>query len=752
MSRFRGLFTDAAGSAENAAKPAASSYRLLFVDDEPNVLSALRRIFRQEKYEIITAHTAQEALALLQTHPVQLVLSDFKMPGMNGADFLKLVKERYPDIMRIMLTGHADTSAVMGAIKDGAVYKFILKPWHDDDLRVTVALALEQYDLRLRNRQLQEENVKKAKEIGALAKLSGSHRSQLAILLHKRGMLNDRQLQEIYKLQQAHKESVLKVLLAKQWVSEAAIRELLRRELIAEEVQLAEFTVDAAVAELVPKGYCMRNGVVPLRLEGRRLVLAMADPLDTGLLDELRFASGLEIEPVMADLAAIEHKIREIYGGNEGLQDAETLVAEGDPMEGIEIVIDDDDSVSLEELLHSTEEPPAIRLANAIILEALRLGASDIHIHPRTKSVVVRYRIDGLLSDKIQVPHHFYPALVSRIKIMAELDISERRRPQDGRITVKTPLRVVDLRISTLPTLNGEKVVMRVLDRNASIHRIEGLGLEPNDLAKVLHMVAKPQGIILATGPTGSGKTTTLYSLLQHNATPTRNYVTLEDPVEFCMDAAGQVFVRDKIGLSFATVLRAVLRQDPDVILLGEIRDQETAEVAFHAALTGHLVLSTLHANSATATVARLLDLGLRPYVMASALEGIIAQRLVRRVCAACREACLVDPVLRASLGLLFAAYQGMDSRGRGCEQCHGTGYRGRLALYEVMLLNDELREHIAGGAALREIQEAHQRAGGVSLLQDGLEKVSKGLTSCAELLRVLGPQACLPTGRGAGS
>lgn len=741
MSRFGGLFTGTP-EGEASARAAAPRYRLLFVDDEPNVLSALRRIFRQENYDIVTAPNAAEGLALLEAQSIQLVISDFKMPGMNGADFLKAVKERHPDTMRIMLTGHADTSAVMGAIKDGAVYKFILKPWHDDDLRVTVALALEQYDLRLRNRQLQQENVKKAKEIGALAKLSGSHRSQLAMLLHKRGLLSDKQLQELYKLQQSRKESMLRVLLAKGWIAESAIRELLQRELIAEVVQLAEFQVDAMVTELVPHSYCVRNGVLPLKLDGRRLLLAMADPLDTGLIDELRFVSGLDVQPVMADFSAIERKIAEAYGSSDGLRDASDIVDDTDPMEGIEIVIEDDDSASLEELLRSTEEPPAIRLVNAILLEALRLGASDIHIHPRAKSVVVRYRIDGLLSDKIQIPHHVHPALISRIKVMAELDITERRRPQDGRITVKTPLRIVDLRISTLPTLNGEKVVMRVLDRNSSIQRIEGLGFEPEALTKVLHMVAKPQGIILATGPTGSGKTTTLYSLLQHEATPTRNYVTLEDPVEFYMDAAGQVFVRDKIGLSFATVLRAVLRQDPDVILLGEIRDHETAEVAFHAALTGHLVLSTLHTNSATATVARLMDLGLRPFVVASALEGIIAQRLVRRVCTHCREAMAFEPGVRAKLGAIFADYMGADNRGRGCEHCHGTGYRGRLALYEVMLLNDELRERIAAGAALNEIYQAHRRAGGVSLLEDGREKVACGLTSCDELLRVLGPQA----------
>ena len=741
MSQFGGLFTGTP-SAEASARPAVPHYRLLFVDDEPNVLNALRRIFRQENYDIVSAANAAEGLALLETQSIQLVISDFKMPEMNGADFLKAVKERHPDTMRIMLTGHADTSAVMGAIKEGAVYKFILKPWHDDDLRVTVALALEQYDLRLRNRQLQQENVKKAKEIGALAKLSGSHRSQLAMLLHKRGMLSDKQVQELYKLQQSRKESMLKVLLTKGWIAEAAIRELLQRELIAEEVQLPEFQVDAMVTELVPYSYCVRNGVLPLRLEGRRLLLAMADPLDTGLIDELRFVSGLEIQPVIADFSAIERKIAEAYKSIDGVREASAFVDDADPMEGIELVIEDDDSASLEELLRSTEDPPAIRLVNAILLEALRLRASDIHIQPRAKSVVVRYRIDGLLSDKIQIPHHVHPALVSRIKVMAELDITERRRPQDGRITVKTPLRIVDLRISTLPTLSGEKVVMRVLDRNSSIQGIEGLGFEPVALTKVLHMVAKPQGIILATGPTGSGKTTTLYSLLQHEATPTRNYVTLEDPVEFYMDTAGQVFVRDKIGLSFATVLRAVLRQDPDVILLGEIRDQETAEVAFHAALTGHLVLSTLHTNSATGTVARLMDLGLRPFVVASALEGIIAQRLVRRVCPHCRETIAFAAGVRAKLGVVFADYAGADCRGRGCEQCYGTGYRGRLALYEVMLLNDELRQHIAAGAPLNVIDQAHRHAGGVSLLEDGREKVAHGLTSCEELLRVLGPQA----------
>ncbi len=325
--------------------------------------------------------------------------------------------------------------------------------------------------------------------------------------------------------------------------------------------------------------------------------------------------------PLLCETGQMQTKLAEIFGETHDLDDIATKIGTDDPYEGIEIVLDDEaDQESLEQLLGSSEEPPpAIRLVNAIILEALRLGgASDIHVHPRTKSLVVRYRIDGVLQDKIHIPTNLLMSVVSRIKVMAELDITERRRPQDGRITVKTPpMRIVDLRISTLPTINGEKVVMRVLERQSSAQSLSDLGLSDHNLKRLMHVVAKPpQGIILATGPpTGSGKTTTLYALLQHNASPPeRNYVTIEDPVEFHVDMAGQVPVKDRIGLDFASVLRAILRQDPDVILLGgEIRDEETADVAFHAAMTGHLVYSTLHTSSASATVARLLDLGLKP-------------------------------------------------------------------------------------------------------------------------------------------
>ena len=745
MGRYTALFTgeDPQGGTPPQDEEAAG-YRLLIVDDEVNVLKALRRVFHQEKnYEVVTATSGEEALQRVEQERFHLVISDFLMPGMDGGTLLRRIKEVQPGTIRIMLTGHADVDAVMGAVKEGAVYRFILKPWNDDDLRVTVGLALEQYDLRERNQRLSEENQRRRKEVGLLSKMAATNRSQLAIMLHKKGLLTDEQLQELYKVQQNRREPVFKLLQERDWVDEQAIRQILRRDFLVEDVALAEFSVELAAAELVPRSYCEHHLVVPLKIEDRRILVAVADPLDDGLKEDLQFVTGLEVRNVMADAAAIRAKIEEVYGEADSvtLEDLQTVASAVDPFESVEVVIDEEEDVRVDELLRSTEEPPAIRLVNAILIEAVRLGASDIHIQPRTKHVVVRLRLDGILHDKIFIPHNVYPSLVSRIKVMAELDIAERRRPQDGRVTVKTPFKVVDLRISTLPMITGEKVVMRVLDRNASIQHLDAIGFADEDLEKVLAMVNKPQGIILATGPTGSGKTTTLYSLLQHNVSAAKNYVTIEDPVEFFLDTAGQVAVKEKVGLTFPVVLRSILRQDPDVILLGEIRDFETAEVAFHAALTGHLVFSTLHTNSAAATIARLMDLGLKPFIVASALEGIIAQRLVRRICPNCRTEAEPDPEAMRLLGPLFDPDKTPVFKGAGCNKCGLTGYKGRIGIFEVLAPDAGMRELIARGATLFELEEAARDKGVTTLLEDGRRKVIDGMTTPEEILRVLGSQ-----------
>ncbi len=743
MTEFSSLFTGDINPQALEEQESATPYRILLVDDEPNILRALKRIFHQENYIIETASNGQEALEVLEQHPCQVLISDFQMPVMNGGELMRRTKKLYPDMIRIMLTGHADADAVMAAVKEGAVYKFILKPWNGNDLRVTVGLALEQYDLRQRNRKLESINREHHRDIETLAKLAVTNRSQLAIMLHKRNLLSDNQLQEIYKVQQSKQCSALQIILDRHWVEEKAIRNILKQELMIEEVSLKEFHVDPGVLALIPRKICETHLVLPLKQQGKSLMLVMADPMDKGLIEDLRFSIGLNIETVMSDVKQIRQKLTEVYGDQQvEFSDLETLVGEGDPIDGIEVIIDDDDEeLTIEELLHESDEPPAIRLANVIILEAVRLGASDIHIHPRTKNVIVRYRIDGILSDKIQIPHSMHLSLVSRIKIMAELDITERRKPQDGRIKVKTPMRIIDLRISSLPTINGEKIVLRILDRNATIQSIDELGLAP-EILNQLNLVNKlPQGIILATGPTGSGKTTTLYSLLQHDATPDKNYLTIEDPVEYYLDMAGQVMIKERVGLGFAEVLRAMLRQDPDVILLGEIRDGETAEVAFHAALTGHIVLSTLHTNSAIATIARLLDLGLKPFVLSSALSAIIAQRLVRRICKNCKVEYQPTTETLASLGPEFQSSDMVYYHGEGCGDCNQTGFSGRVGLYELLVPGEELKQQIAAAANVGLLTQVAERQGMHTLIKDARLKVEQGLTCPEEVLRILGPQ-----------
>ena len=744
MSRYATLFADVTDEQDSGAEQQTSPapYQILFVDDEPNILAALKRVFRQENYRILTAGNGKEALEVLAEEPCQLMISDYKMPLMDGAELLRKVRAMHSDMIRILLTGHADSSAVMAAIKEGAVYKFILKPWNDDDLRITVGLALEQYDLRQKNNLLKQQNEQRSKEISSLSKLAVTNRSQLAIMLHKRNLLNDQQVQEIYRLQQTKKKPVIKLILERDWVSEKKIRKILRDDLMIEEVALAEMQIDPAVAALIPASVCDQQWLLPLKQTTHRLTLVMADPMDMGLIDDLKFTTGLEIQAVTANVGDIKDKIKEVYGDAEvAFENLETLFTADDPYEGIEVLIEDDDDISIEDLLSGTDEPPAIRLVNVIILEAVRLGASDIHIQPRTNSIVVRYRIDGVLVDKIQIPTNLLMPLVSRIKVMAELDITDRRRPQDGRITVKTPMRIVDIRISTLPTINGEKIVMRILDRNASVLRLEALGIDSNCLPRIDNITSKPQGIILATGPTGSGKTTTLYSMLQYGATSEKNYVTIEDPVEYYVEMAGQVMVKEKIGLNFSSVLRAILRQDPDVILLGEIRDFETAEVAFHAALTGHLVYSTLHTNSAVTTIARLFDLGLKPYVIASALEAIISQRLVRKVCEHCRETYAVPSEDLYKLGTLFESADIQYVKGKGCHECNNTGYRGRLGLYEVLVPSDKFRHLISSSGTMLELSKQAAEEGVTALIEDAHDKVSQGLTTVDEILRVLGSQ-----------
>lgn len=748
MSKYAELFKTMSGqtSSAEAANGVGSGthasveqgFTLLFVDDEENVLNSLRRIFLEENYTILTATSGQKALEILGQQSVQLIISDHRMPGMTGAELLKSVREKHHDTIRIMLTGYADVNSIMGAVKEGAVYKFITKPWNDEDLRLTVSLALQQYVLMHENRNLKELARQQQTKISSFAGLFEQNRGMLGDILVKDGLIVAREL-DLARKQKDSNEFLGDYFVRAGILIESKIIAALQKHLQCDFIDLREIAVTQNVARCLPRELCEKSRLMPIRLDGNTLTVAMADPSDIITCDNIGRVTGLRVVSLLAASSQIVEKIVQAW----------SMAEEGDlgefgdlePLDEIDIVIDEEEKeTSVEELIGSSKVPPVVRIVNAIVSEAIRYGASDIHIEAKTKYTVIRYRIDGMLHSKIKIPSDLHPAVISRLKILAKMDISERRRPQDGRITVKTGTRVVDMRVSTLPTINGEKIVMRILDKNASIKHLDELGVLDHDFQRISVISKKPQGVIIATGPTGSGKTTMLYSLLSSMMNPSKNFETIEEPVEYFLEEANQVAIHEKIGLSFAQVLRSTLRQDPDVILVGEIRDVETADVAFKAALTGHMVLSTLHTNSAVASITRLMDMGIKPYIIASALEGVIAQRLVRKICDGCRTPVPPDSELMELLRLSPDFFSGDVFMGTGCSQCNNSGYRGRIGVYELFVMNDDFRQMVSTNYKESELLALARSNGMRILLEDGLEKVRQGMTTLEEVLRVIGP------------
>ncbi len=744
MSRLANLFIDKKNEKDLTSfeKKEIKEYRILFVDDEKNVLKAMQRIFRRENYKLYFAVSAKEALDILSKELVHVVISDHRMPEMTGAELLKEVKKQYPKTIRIMLTAHADVNAIMAAVNEGAVYKFITKPWNEDDLRLTISLALEQYDLIKENKYLKEVHDAQQKKISQLSRFAFADRGQLGKLLVKKNIIKKEELDKALIIQTKNNKLLVQILIDTRILDEKVIIKLIQDEFNIDLVYPNEFNVPHALTILIPREICEKYMLVPLKRDKGRLIVAMADPTDFSKIDELKFIAGLPVQPVLAAQSDIFEKIKELYGDNSSLEQFFQDVDICDPTENIEIILDEtDEEVNIKELLANKDKPSAIRIVNFILSDGLRHKASDIHIEPKTKYIIVRNRIDGLLFDKMHIPVNMHPAIISRIKVMSELDIAERRKPQDGRVTVKTSSRMVDMRISIIPTINGEKIVLRILDRNATIKNLEKLGFLKKDLKKVRQFAKQPQGIVLITGPTGSGKTTTLYSLLRKTASITKNLTTIEDPVEYFMDMAEQVHIREKIGLSFSVILRAIMRQDPDIIMLGEIRDYDTAEVVFHAALTGHLVLSTLHTNNSIASVTRLLDIGIKPYVISDALTGIIAQRLVRKICQKCiTDDHPSDKVLN-SLRIDKSNSTIVHKKGSGCEYCNQTGYDGRIGIYEIFQIDRNIKKLIHQNAGESELIRAANASGMNTLLDDAVLKIGAGITTCEEVLRVLGPQ-----------
>jgi type II secretory ATPase GspE/PulE/Tfp pilus assembly ATPase PilB-like protein/RNA polymerase subunit RPABC4/transcription elongation factor Spt4 len=626
----------------------------------------------------------------------------------------------------------------MGAVKDGAVYKFITKPWNDEDLRLTVSLALQQYVLMHENRHLKDLARQQQTKIKSFAGLFEQNRGMLGDILVKAGLISLQEL-DLARKQKDSNEYLGDFIVRSGILVEAKIIAALQKHLSVEFIDLREIAIIQNVARCLPRELCEKSRLLPIRLDGSALTVAMADPSDIITCDNIGRVTGLRVLPLLAASSQIQEKIVQAWSVAEGVDPDD--FGDLEPLDEIDIVLEEEEEeASVEELIGSSKVPPVIRIVNAIISEAIRYGASDIHIEAKTKYTVIRFRIDGMLHSKIRIPADLHPAVISRLKILSKMDISERRRPQDGRISVKAGTRIVDMRVSSLPTINGEKIVMRILDKSAAIKHLDELGVLEDDFRNITIISRKPQGVIIATGPTGSGKTTMLYSLLSAMMNPSKNFETIEEPVEYFLEEANQVAIHEKIGLSFAQVLRATLRQDPDVILVGEMRDHETADTAFKAALTGHMVLTTLHTNSAVASITRLVDMGIKPYIIASALEGVIAQRLVRKICTGCVAKGLPDRSLIDLLGIAPDYFATEVTVGKGCPQCNNTGYRGRVGIYEMFVMNDDFRQLIGSDYKESEVLNLARTNGMKSLLDDGLEKVKRGWTTLEEVLRVVGP------------
>lgn len=561
-------------------------------------------------------------------------------------------------------------------------------------------------------------------------RLPAAERLPLGEQLVQAGLISDSDLTSALGKQQHGNQRLGELLIEMGFVSDVDLMPFLENQMHVSGVRLRDGLIDPKVVGLIPQSTAEKLQVLAMFRVNGTLTVAMEEPRNLQQIDELERITRLRIRPVFALRMDIERMIERCY--REGFEvDAITADLDGDAIE-----LGQDTPSGEHELDVLTEGSPIINLVNHIIVHAVRQGASDIHIEPGDRVSIVRYRVDGQLREVLRPRHEFHPAIVSRIKVMSKMDIAEHRIPLDGRMHVAVESKQIDLRVSTLPTVLGENVVMRVLDRKAVSFDLGRLGMEGQTLSTIKRMLTKPHGLLLVTGPTGSGKSTTLYSALELRKSVHTKIVTVEDPVEYQLEGINQVQTDSSISMTFAAALRAILRQDPDVIMVGEIRDAETAEVAIQAALTGHLVLSTLHTNDSAGAVARLKDMGIASFKIAAALVGVVAQRLVRNVCPHCRNSYFPPAELLDSL-----QYQGNRrrsfERGEGCSKCHDTGHIGRTGVYEVLDVNPAVREMIVGNASVDAIRRHHIESGGRTLLDDGIRLAEEGLTSLEEVARV---------------
>jgi type IV pilus assembly protein PilB len=607
--------------------------------------------------------------------------------------------------------------------------------------------------------------------------------AKLGEILVRENLITSQQLKETLEYQRANGGRLGSNLVKLGYISDDVVTAVLSRQYGVPSINLDLFQIETDVIKLISEDVAIKYSVLPISKVGATLTLAMADPTNVFAMDDIKFMTGLNIEPVIASETSIQLAIAKYYSGSTEIDifdaafavEAEKLTTNGsnglhrngsgsgvvtqDRLHASDLdvsldrfefgghdgedfeLVEENDEIDLAALARASEDAPVVRLVNVLLVDSLRRGASDIHVEPYEKDFRIRFRIDGVLYDVMHPPLKIRDPLISRLKIMSKLDISEKRLPQDGRIKIKVKVdnrsRELDFRVSTLPTLFGEKVVLRLLDKDKLMLDMTKLGFEPESLEKFKRAIANPYGMVLVTGPTGSGKTNTLYSALQSLNTSETNIMTAEDPVEFNLQGINQVQMKEQIGLNFAAALRSFLRQDPNIVLVGEIRDFETAEIAIKAALTGHLVLSTLHTNDAPSTVSRLVNMGIEPFLVATSVNIIQAQRLIRRICSECKE----DYHLPVD-GLVEVGFSKEEAsslklyKGRGCSNCNNTGFKGRVGLYEVMEITDELRELIIIGASAMELRRKAIELGMITLRESGLCKIREGITTIEEVVK----------------
>ena len=545
-------------------------------------------------------------------------------------------------------------------------------------------------------------------------------RKRLGDILVETGMITEEQLNHTLA-NKSSDEKLGDALLREGYISEQQLIEVLEFQLGIPHININQYPIDLEAVQLVPKDLAKQHLLMPIRKDKNKLLVAMADPLDYFALEELRMATGYHIEPAIAAKDEIYRAITKYYDLQESME---------------EVLSDLSPTETIDEARVTDEDSPVVRLVNQIIANALAQRASDIHFDPQEADFRVRYRVDGILRTERSLPKHMQNIIIARIKIMANLNITENRLPQDGRIKTTINFRPVDIRVSSLPTIFGEKVVMRILDLSNAVNQLERIGFSENNLKAFVSMLEKPNGIVLITGPTGSGKSSTLYAALNRLNNEEVNIITVEDPVEYQLDGINQIQVNENVGLTFASGLRSILRQDPDIVMIGEIRDTETAQIAIRASLTGHLVLSTLHTNSSVAALTRLVDMGIEPFLISSSMNGVVAQRLVRRVCKDCGEQV---PASDREKQLFQSRNMDIDVvfRGKGCPSCNFTGYRGRVAIHEVLTVDSQIRNLISDSASTSTIRQYVKEKGMKFLIDDGFEKVQKGITTTEEILRV---------------